>query len=105
MNQRKKITNFDMHDAALEAFCRKNHIRKFSLYGSVLRDDFGADSDIDVLVEFETGQAVGLIRFAAMERELSGMLGRQADLHTPAELSRSFRDLVMRCAEVRYAQG
>ena len=105
MNQRKKITNFTMRDAELEAFCRKNHIRKLSLYGSVLRDDFSADSDIDVLVEFEPDQSVGLIRFAAMERELSGLLGRRADLHTPAELSRYFRDEVLRSAEVRYAQG
>ena len=105
MNQRKKITNFNMRDAELEAFCRKNHIRKLSLYGSVLRDDFSADSDIDVLVEFEPDQSVGLIRFAAMERELSSLLGRRADLHTPAELSRYFRDEVMRGAEVQYAQG
>ena len=105
MNQRKKITNFHMLDAELETFCREHHILKLSLYGSVLRDDFGADSDIDVLVEFEPDYTVGLIRFAAMERELSGLLGRQADLHTPAELSRYFRDEVMRCAEVRYAQG
>ena len=105
MNHRKKITNFTMHDDALEAFCREHHILKLSLYGSVLRDDFGADSDIDVLVEFEPDHPVGLIRFAAMERELSGLLGRRADLHTPAELSRYFRDEVLRSAEVRYAQG
>ena len=105
MYRHKKMTNFTMHDAAVEVFCRKHHIRKLSLYGSVLRDDFRPDSDIDVLVEFEPGHPVGFIRFAAMERELSGLLGRRADLHTPAELSRNFRDEVMRSAEVRYAQG
>ena len=105
MKHQKKIKNFDMHDATLEAFCRKHHIRKLSLYGSVLREDFRSDSDIDVLVEIESGHSVGLIRFAAMERELSGFLGRRVDLHTPAELSRYFRDEVMRGAEVQYAQG
>ena len=104
MNHLKKMTHFKMHDAAIGVFCRKHHIRKLSLYGSVLRHDFRPDSDVDVLVEFEQGHPVGLIRFAAMERELSGLLGRQADLHTPAELSRHFHDEVMRSAEVRYAE-
>lgn len=101
----KTMKNFDMNGTALKAFCQKHHILKLSLYGSVLRDDFRPDSDVDVLVEFEPSHQVGLIRFAAMERELSGLLGHQADLHTPAELSRYFRDEVMRAAEVQYAQG
>lgn len=105
MNHHKKKTNIDMHDEALEVFCRKHHIRKLSLYGSVLRDDFRPDSDVDVLVEFEVGHPVGLIRLAAMERELTSLLGRQVDLHTPAELSRYFRDEVMSSAEVQYVQG
>jgi predicted nucleotidyltransferase len=72
------------------------------LFGSVLRDSFRSDSDVDVLVEFEAGQTVGLIRLAGMERELSEILGRKADLRTPADLSRYFRDEVVREAEVIY---
>ncbi len=86
-------------------FCRRNHIRKLALFGSVLRDDFGADSDVDVLVEFEQGHTVGLLRMAGLQIELSEMLGREVDLRTPAELSRYFRDEVVRSAEIQYAEG
>jgi uncharacterized protein len=78
-------------------------IRRLSLFGSVLRDDFGPESDVDVLVEFEEGVRVGLLGLAAMELELSEMLGRRADLRTPGDLSRYFRDQVLRSAEVQYA--
>jgi predicted nucleotidyltransferase len=84
-------------------FCRSNHIRKFAFFGSVLRSDFRPDSDIDVLVEFEPGHVPGFIRLARMERELSEMLGRKADLRTPEDLSRYFRDDVIAEAEVQYA--
>jgi hypothetical protein len=67
-------------------FCRRNHIRRLALFGSVLRDDFRPDSDVDVLVEFEAGVSVGL-RFFAMEMELSRQLGRKVDLNTPGFLS------------------
>jgi hypothetical protein len=86
-------------------FCQRHHIRKLALFGSVLRDDFRPDSDVDVLVEFEPGVSVGLIRLAGMERELSEILGRKVDLRTPADLSRYFREEVVRTAEVQYAQG
>ena len=66
-------------------FCRRNHIRRLALFGSVLRDDFTPESDVDVLVEFEPGRTPGLA-FFAMQREFSGMLGRQVDLNTAAEL-------------------
>jgi predicted nucleotidyltransferase len=89
----------------IAAFCRRHHIRRLALFGSVLRDDFRPDSDVDVLVEFEPGQAVGLIRLAGMELELSDLLGRKADLRTPADLSRYFRQEVLESAEVQYAQG
>ena len=89
----------------IAAFCKSHHIRKLSLFGSVLRGDFGPESDIDVLVEFVPGHPVGFIRLAAVERELSEMLGRKVDLRTPAELSRYFRDEVLRSAEVHYAEG
>jgi len=87
----------------LADFCQRNHIRKLSLFGSVLRDDFGPDSDVDVLVEFEPGHAVGFITMAGMEIELSEILGRKADMRTPAELSRYFRQEVLDEAEVQYA--
>lgn len=85
-------------------FCRRHHIRKLSLFGSILRKDFRPDSDIDVLVEFETGYAVGLIRLAGIESELSKLLGRKVDMRTPADLSRYFRQEVLDSAEVQYAQ-
>jgi len=88
----------------IEEFCRRNHIRKLALFGSVLREDFRPDSDVDVLVEFEPGHTVGLLRMAGLEIELSEVLGRKVDLRTPAELSRYFRDEVARTREVQYAQ-
>lgn len=84
-------------------FCRRNHISKLAFFGSVLRDDFGEDSDVDVLVEFEPGHPVGLIRMAGMEIELSEIIGRKADLRTPNDLSRYFRDKVVAESEVLYA--
>jgi len=89
----------------IEKFCKKYHIRKLSLFGSVLRDDFKSDSDLDVLVDFEPGQVVGFLRLSGMEIELSEVLGRKVDLRTPAELSRYFRDEVLSSAEVQYAEG
>ena len=88
----------------IEDFCRKHHIRKLSFFGSVLGKDFGPDSDVDVLVEFEQGQVVGFLRLSGMEIELSEILGRKVDLRTPAELSRYFRQEVLDSAEVQYAQ-
>jgi len=82
-------------------FCRRHHIRKLALFGSVLREDFGPGSDVDVLVEFEPGHVPGL-SFFAMERELSDILGRKVDLNTPQFLSRYFRDRVIAEAEVQY---
>ena len=84
-------------------FCRRNHIRRLSLFGSVLRDDFGPESDVDILVEFESGRKPGFMRLAAMERELSEIIGRKADMRTPQDLSRFFRDEVVAGAEVQYA--
>lgn len=85
----------------IEEFCRRNGIRRLALFGSVLRQDFTSDSDIDVLVEFEKGKSVGL-RFFEMERELSEILGRKVDLNTPGFLSPYFREEVLRNAEVLY---
>jgi predicted nucleotidyltransferase len=84
-------------------FCRRHGIRRLSLFGSVLREDFGPESDVDVLVEFAPETHVGLLGLAAMELELGEMLGRRVDLRTPPELSRYFRDRVLAEAQVQYA--
>lgn len=89
----------------LAKFCRKNHISKLSLFGSVLRDDFGPESDVDVLVEFEEGYTPGFFGLARIEGELSELFGRKVDLRTPQDLSRYFRDDVMGSAAVQYARG
>jgi len=83
-------------------FCRRHHIRRLALFGSVLRDDFGPSSDVDVLVEFEPGTKVGLIRLAGMELELSEILGHKVDLNTPGFLSDYYRDRVLAEAEIQY---
>jgi len=85
-------------------FCRKHHIKKLAIFGSVLRSDFQADSDIDVLVEFAPGHVPGLA-FFAMADELSEILGRKVDLNTPQCLSRYFRDKVLQEAVVQYVEG
>jgi len=82
-------------------FCRRNHIRKLALFGSVLRDDFRPDSDVDVLVEFEPGHVPGL-RFFALESELSAIVGRKVDLNTAGFLSPYFRGRVLAESEVQY---
>ena len=82
-------------------FCRRHHIIRLSLFGSVLRDDFGPASDVDVLVEFEPGHVPGL-SFFAMEEELSQIIGRKVDLNTLGFLSPYFRDRIKRESEVQY---
>ena len=86
----------------LEKFCERNHIRKLSLFGSILTPRFRPESDIDVLVEFETGASPSYFDLAGMEQELSKALGRRVDLRTPNELSRYFRDQVLASAAVQY---
>ena len=96
----------DVPQRQLAEFCRRHQIRTLSLFGSVLREDFRPNSDIDVLVAFEDGHAPGLLGIARMERELSEILGgRRVDLRTPEDLSRYFRLEVLAKAEVQYAQG
>ena len=86
-------------------FCRRHHIRKLSLFGSVLREDFRPDSDVDVLVAFEPGRQVGL-RIIDMEEELSKMLGgRRVDIVSEKYLNRRLRNRVLASAEVEYAEG
>ena len=86
----------------LKQFCLRHHIRRLALFGSVLRDDFSPASDVDVLVEFEDGRVPGFA-FFTMQAELSDLLGRPVDLHTPQFLSRYFRDQVMRESQIQYA--
>jgi predicted nucleotidyltransferase len=101
MNQKRPDIPRDL----IQEFCRKHRIRKLSVFGSYLREDFGPESDIDFLVEFEEGCTPGFFELADMEEELSELLGgSKVDLRTPEELSRYFRDDVMAEAEVQYAQ-
>ena len=94
-------TNIQINRKEIAAFCRQYHIRKLALFGSVLRPDFGPQSDIDVLVEFERGYTPGLA-FFGMESELSDLLGRRVDLNTPGFLSRYFRERVLQEAQTQY---
>jgi len=93
----------DLSGEGVRELCGRHHIRKLSLFGSVLTDHFRGDSDVDVLVEFQSGHSVGFIHMAGIERELSEMLGRKVDLRTPAELSPYFRDQVLEAADIQYA--
>ena len=87
----------------ISSFCRRYHIRRLSLFGSVLRDDFRPDSDIDVLVEFELGHTPGL-EFIRMEQELSALLGgRKVDLVTPKFLNHRIREKILSTAQIQYA--
>ena len=90
---------------ALASVCRRHHIQRLSLFGSTLKGTDRPDSDVDLLVEFEPGATPGLIRLGGIARELSALLaeGREIDLRTPGDLSRYFRDEVVRTAEVQYA--
>jgi predicted nucleotidyltransferase len=91
----------DIPSAEIAEFCRRNHVRRLALFGSVIRDDFTPQSDIDVLVEFEPGYAAGFV-FFQMRRELTALLGREVDMHTAASLSHYFRQEVLDEAEEIY---
>ena len=88
--------------ADLIDFCQRHHIRKLAIFGSALRDDFSPDSDVDFLVEFDPEHIPGLLRLAGMELELSNLIQRKADLRTPQDLSRYFRNKVLQTAVVQY---
>jgi uncharacterized protein len=89
----------------IEEFCRKNGIKKLSFFGSVIRDDFGPDSDIDVLVEFDENIKVGLIALSGMETELETIFGRKVDINTAGFLSPYFRDKVISISEAAYERA
>jgi predicted nucleotidyltransferase len=98
------VRQIEVNHRELSEFCRRNSVKRLSLFGSVLTERFSESSDVDVLVEFEPDTRVGYLRMAAMERELSGVFGgRKVDLRTPGELSRYFRDEILRTASVQYA--
>ena len=99
------MSEIQLSQDKLGEFCHKHHIQKLSLFGSVLRDDFGPDSDLDVLVEFEPGHVPGFITMAGMDIELSEIIGHKVDLRTPAELSPYFRQAVLEDAELQYEAG
>lgn len=90
-------------DQQIAAFCRKHGVARLALFGSILRDDFGPDSDVDVLVEFEPNRTPGFFAFAGMQMELAQIIGRRIDLRTPADLSQYFRDTVLSQAVTHYA--
>ena len=97
-------TQIKVNRERIAIFCRHHHIRRLSVFGSALRKDFGPESDIDVLVEFEPQHVPGLFGVARMERELSAIYGgRKVDLRTPEDLSPYFREDVLAEAEVQYA--
>ncbi|MBI2431246.1 MAG: nucleotidyltransferase family protein [Candidatus Hydrogenedentes bacterium] len=87
----------------IAVFCVRHHITRLSFFGSVLREDFGPESDVDVLVEFDRQHIPTLIDMYDMEEELTAMFGHKVDLRTPKELSRYFRDKVLQTALVQYA--
>jgi predicted nucleotidyltransferase len=89
-------------DTMLRAFCHAQGIRRLGLYGSALRGELRPDSDVDLLVEFEPGRTPGLLSFARLELELQGLLGRDVDLRTAADLSPYFRDDVVANARALY---
>jgi len=90
-------------DEALAAFCEAHGVTRLALFGSVLGDRFQQGSDLDVLVEFESGRTPGLLTIAAMELELEALVGRRVDLRTYGDLSRYFRDEVAAEARPIYA--
>ena len=97
-------TSISLDIEGIEQFCRRHHIERLCLFGSVLRDDFRPESDVDVLVEFEPSHTPGL-EFFGMQEELSEIIGRRVDLHTSGCLSKYFRDQVLAEARPLYVQA
>lgn len=100
-----RLSNIPIPYDAIAAFCERHHIRKLSLFGSVLREDFREDSDVDVLVEFEPDTEISLFDMGEMQVELSELLGRDVDLKTAGFLSRYFRDEILGKAVPVYERG
>jgi len=103
MSTTERAIPIEIDNDAIARLCQAHHIRRLSLFGSILRDDFHADSDVDILVEFEPGCTPGF-EFIDVQDQLSEVVGRKIDLNTPKSLSRYFRDQVMADAKVIYAK-
>ena len=100
------VAHIEIPEAQIGELCRRQGIKKLALFGSVLTSRFSEASDVDVLVEFRTGTRVGFLRLAEIEAQLSTLFaGRRIDMRTPMDLSRYFRDEVVRDALVVYAEG
>ncbi len=97
------MVQIEVDQEIISAFCKRNHIQKLAFFGSVLTDQFNEDSDVDVLVEFDLEHIPGLFEIVDMEMELSDIIARKADMRTPEDLSRYFRDEVIKHAVVQYA--
>jgi len=97
-----KIKNLKIQKGEISKFCKNNHIRKLSIFGSALRKDFSPESDVDVLVEFEPDTRVGLIRLAGLEIELGRIIGRKVDLNTSGFINKYYRESVLAESEIQY---
>lgn len=106
MNAMKRNTpQISVPKNKIESFCKSHNITDLALFGSVLTDRFSEASDIDVLVEFDPAHVPGFFGLIEMEDELALIMGRKADLHTPMDLSRYFREDVLKQAYLLYGQG
>ena len=98
-----RLHTINFPEEFIAEFCRKHGVKRLSLFGSILRDDFQPDSDVDVLVEFEQGRTPGMIGFGQMILELREIIGHDVDLRTPEDLSRYFRKEVLQGARLLHA--
>lgn len=98
-------TRLKVEEAAIADLCERHRIRRLALFGSYLKGEQRPDSDVDLLVEFEPGTPVGMFALVGIEMEFSDLFGRKVDLRTAPELSRYFRDDVVRTAEVLYERA
>ena len=105
MSSTVRISKISIPSENLAQFCQHHHIQKLSFFGSVLRDDFSSQSDLDILVEFDPEYIPGLIRLSAMEQELSHIFQRKVDLRTPEDLSSYFRQEVLDSAVTQYVNS
>ena len=99
------LDQLKLDNVKVTEFCKRRHITRLALFGSVLTDSFRPDSDVDVLLEFEPDHVPGLIKLAGLEWELSEIIGRKVDVRTPEDLSKHFREEVLATAEMQYAAG
>jgi predicted nucleotidyltransferase len=97
------LQGLNFPEQAIAEFCLRHGVKRLSLFGSILRVDFGPDSDVDLLVEFLPGRTPGMFGFGAMIEELGAMIGRQVDLRTPEDLSRYLRRGIMDSARPLHA--